>query len=165
VLRSARGGDILDGGEGNDNVQAGRGGDTVYGGTGNDLLVGGEGKDTYLFGYGDGTDTIRGIAKNDVLRLLASPLQLLLDRQGGDLVVRLYHSGDTLTLQNWFAKTPGPGELLKSADGSTLNSSKVAQLMQDMAVFSFAHGGITWEQSITDHPDEVQHILSRSWKE
>ncbi|WP_146115832.1 calcium-binding protein, partial [Malikia granosa] len=105
--------DTLLGGEGHDSLFGEQGNDLLDGGSGNDSLAGGDGADTYLFGTGSGRDTINasdswydqpGVAPVDTVRLGAgiAPADVKLSRVGGDLVLSLAGSNDSLTVQGYY---------------------------------------------------------------
>lgn len=108
LLHGNDGNNILLGGDGCDQIFAHDGNDILDGGTGNDLLNGGNGFDTYLFGRGYGNDTIvdydQAENSNDRISfgsgISASDLEF--SRSGGDLVIGLKDSDDTLTISQWF---------------------------------------------------------------
>jgi Ca2+-binding RTX toxin-like protein len=117
VLQGTSGNDVLlgydtadtfNGKEGNDTLYGYAGDDTLDGGAGNDQLYGGAGNDTYLFGRGSGRDEIfdyDAIAGNqDVIRLDSgiTPEDIILGRNGEDLIVVINDTGDSLTVKNWF---------------------------------------------------------------
>ncbi len=90
----------LDGGAGNDQLFGRDGDDVLNGGEGDDLLSGDLGDDTYLFGPGSGRDTVVNSGGNDRVHLapgLASA-DVLLSRQGDDVVIGLPGSGDRMVL-------------------------------------------------------------------
>lgn len=108
LLHGNDGNNILLGGDGCDQVFAHDGNDILDGGTGNDLLNGGSGFDTYLFGRGYGNDTIVDYDQSEISNdrisfgrgISADDLEL--SRSGGDLVIGLKDSDDSLTISQWF---------------------------------------------------------------
>ncbi|MEX5575052.1 calcium-binding protein [Pseudomonas lijiangensis] len=123
------GNDSIDGGEGNDYIDAGDGDDTLLGGSGNDTLLGGlgddvltggsgndsldggDGNDQYLFGAGWGDDTISNSVGSDSVHFSGvAPTDLLLRREGLDLLVINQVTGDRLRIQGQFSYQAGqPG--------------------------------------------------------
>jgi len=99
---------------GDDKIIGGIFNDTIIGGSGNDKLQGGDGDDTYIFNLGDGKDIIterelsepylirqdsfdtvkftKGVNKDDVL----------LSRNGDDLIIKNKTNGDEITVKNHF---------------------------------------------------------------
>ena len=76
---------------------------TLAGGAGDDRLAGGIGDSVYVFGRGDGRDVVTEVADAssfDILRLGAgiAPADLVVTEVGGDLLLRLVGSGDSITL-------------------------------------------------------------------
>lgn len=113
------GNNSLLGGGGNDTLIADSGNDTLDGGAGNDTMTGGAGNDVYQFGLGSGNDTINAadatLGKLDILQLGAgiSSAQVLLSRQDDDLILRLSHSSDSLTVRNYFTADAAGGSQLE----------------------------------------------------
>ena len=136
IIRGGTQNDRLDGGNGNDNLQGQDGDDTLYGqdgndtidgGLGNDTLDGGAGNDTYLFGKGSGKDTISAydgtVGKIDLIQLGAGVLttNVVLKREGNNLVLSINASSDTLRVNNYFYNDATYGyqvEQIKFADGT-----------------------------------------------
>ena len=99
---------------GDDKIIGGIFNDTIIGGSGNDKLQGGDGDDTYIFNLGDGKDIIterelsepylirqdsfdtvkftKGVNKDDIL----------LSRNGDDLIIKNKTNGDEITVKNHF---------------------------------------------------------------
>ena len=99
---------------GDDKIIGGIFNDTIIGGSGNDTLLGGDGDDTYIFNLGDGKDIIterelsepylirqdsfdtvkftKGVNKDDIL----------LSRNGDDLIIKNKTNGDEITVKNHF---------------------------------------------------------------
>lgn len=83
----------INGGVGNDILIGGEGKDTLWGGAGNDTLEGGEGKDIFIYKPGEGTDTIFGYEKGDMLKILKA------DGSNGSFKSSKFSGGDlTLTI-------------------------------------------------------------------
>jgi Ca2+-binding RTX toxin-like protein len=129
-----------------DNVLTGnRGNNILTGGRGDDTLIGGAGNDTYVFTRGDGRDQIidndatRG--NQDVLQFKdAKQTNLWFSQVGQDLQIDVLGSSDRVTVKDWYvggkSGTDHHVERIKTADGSTLYDSDVAQLVQAMASFA-----------------------------
>ncbi|MCZ6187183.1 calcium-binding protein, partial [Campylobacter ureolyticus] len=114
TVNGGLGDDIIYGNDGDDSIDAGLGNDTLVGGSGNDKLQGGDGDDTYIFNLGDGKDIIterelsepylirqdsfdtvkftKGVNKDDIL----------LSRNGDDLIIKNKTNGDEITVKNHF---------------------------------------------------------------
>ncbi|WP_332112859.1 calcium-binding protein [Campylobacter ureolyticus] len=114
TVNGGLGDDIIYGNDGDDSIDAGLGNDTLIGGSGNDTLLGGDGDDTYIFNLGDGKDIIterelsepylirqdsfdtvkftKGVNKDDIL----------LSRNGDDLIIKNKTNGDEITVKNHF---------------------------------------------------------------
>lgn len=149
VLYGLAGNDILFGGNGQDTLYGADGLDTLNGGAGNDLLDGGVGNDLYRFGRGAGQDRIQDfdtqISNQDVLQLEAgiTKEQLWFSKNGSDLEVSIIGTTDKITIENWSFWSKGSSwekaqhiEQIRTADGKTLHSSNVDQLVEKMATLA-----------------------------
>ncbi|MFJ4453913.1 calcium-binding protein, partial [Pseudomonas sp. NPDC089392] len=130
TLDGGDGNDTLDGGQGQDTLIGGQGddvlgavafttsgffnsaGDLYRGGAGNDTLRGTGGADVYEFNLGDGQDLIQEdvfttTLMTDVLKfgpgIAAS--DILVSKNGMDLVLAHRNGVDRVTVQNWFLQT------------------------------------------------------------
>jgi len=139
----------------------------LTGDVGNDTLRGGLGNDTYLVNRGDGQDTIQdadatvGNADRLLYGATINPLDLVLSRQVNDLRIALHGTSEQVTIQNWYTSpATNQVETIQAGNGQTLLSSQVDQLIQAMAQFSAANGGITWDLAIDQQPAAVQTVLA-----
>ena len=159
---------ILTGNSANNTLTGNAGNDTLDGGTGTDTLTGGIGNDTYVFNRGYGQDIVSEndstVGNSDTAQIGVNALDLVMSRSGNNLILNLHGGTDTLTVQNWYTGTQYQTEVIKAQDGSTLQSSQVANLIQAMATFSANNGGISWDQAITQNPNEVQAVLTAYWQ-
>jgi VCBS repeat-containing protein len=120
VLRGDKGKDFLAGGAGNDLLDGGHARDVLDGGSGTNLLIGGRGADALVargvndiiaWNRGDGPDEVTVSASGATNRLTLSfgggigERDVGFKRHGAALEVNA--SGDALTLENWYALTPG----------------------------------------------------------
>lgn len=105
------GDDSLAGGAGNDTLLGGEGNDLLNGGSGNDRLEGGGGSDQYHLAAQWGSDVIIDSAGSDSVRFSGvAPTDLLLRRDGLNLVVVNQATGDQLRIQGQFSYEAGvPG--------------------------------------------------------
>lgn len=120
LLKGEGGNDTLLGGDGADTLYGGLGNDTFDGGAGNDTLVGniydgywntysGSGNDTYLFGRGDGQDTIydadttSGNVDKLIFKAGVVPGDVVINRSGNDLIVKIVGTTDQVTVSSFFA--------------------------------------------------------------
>ncbi|WP_417453881.1 calcium-binding protein [Kiloniella sp.] len=102
---------LLNGTDGDDTITGFFGADTIDGGLGNDTLKGGDGGDTYIFGRGYGQDVIfdeqTSIFADQPDKISfkegISPSDLILTREGYNLIIRIADSDDTLKVINQFA--------------------------------------------------------------
>lgn len=87
--------------------------EVISGGAGNDTLMGGVGADVYLFGRGDGQDLIfdrdASAGSVDTLRFGAGVLasDVVLVRDGRDLVARISDTGESITIKGFYQWEPG----------------------------------------------------------
>ncbi len=123
-----------------DDVLIGTGGnDRLDGAAGNDRLEAGEGSDTYVFGRGYGQDTIREhvdhvlIPDDDrvVFQAGIDADDLVLSRNGDDLIVALAGTQDKITIQGQFSQLAGYSwhdiERFEFADGTFLTKDEMRQ--------------------------------------
>ncbi|WP_085902498.1 calcium-binding protein [Kiloniella majae] len=102
---------LLNGTDGDDTITGFFGADTIDGGLGNDTLKGGDGGDTYIFGRGYGQDVIFDEQSSvfadqpDKVNFKEgiSPSDLILTREGYNLIIRIADTDDTLKVINQFA--------------------------------------------------------------
>ncbi|WP_260862691.1 calcium-binding protein [Citrobacter sp. Marseille-Q6884] len=128
--------DKLYGDDGNDTLNSGYGNDELHGGTGNDNLNGGTGSDTYLFNAGDGQDWIteNSTYTPDVDRLVLgegiSQENILLRRNGNNLVVTFRDSTDTVTLADFYYKENNRYRVdeIVFADGTVWDTEKMKEM-------------------------------------
>lgn len=159
---------ILVGNSANNTLTGNAGNDTLEGKAGTDTLTGGTGNDTYVFNRGYGADTVSDndttAGNQDTASIGVDALDIVFTRSGNNLVMSLHGGTDTLTVQNWYTGSQYQTEVIKAQDGSTLASTQVANLIQAMATFSAANGGITWDQAIDQDPNAVQAVLAAYWQ-
>jgi Ca2+-binding RTX toxin-like protein len=111
--------------------------DTFNGKEGNDTLYGGAGNDTYLFGRGSGQDTIidrdttEGNLDAIVMASDIAPEDIILGRNGEDLIVVINDTGDSLTVKNWFLNESAEYrvERMQFADGTVWDVRAIQQMM------------------------------------
>jgi Ca2+-binding RTX toxin-like protein len=159
---------ILTGNNGNNVLDAGAGNDTLVGGLGNDTLKGGTGNDTYVINRGDGQDKISendatpGNADTLLYGLGINPIDLVLSRQANDLRLSVNGAIDQVTIQNWYLGTANQVETIQAGNGQYLLNNQVQQLIQAMAGFT-TQTGLTWEQGLSQRPQDVQTIVAANW--
>jgi len=162
--------DVIWGGAGTDTLHGGEGDDTLEGNAGDDTLFGDGGDDVYRFGYGDGQDTIVEEAGNgnpgDRLELGEGiePIDVMLSRHGDDLLLTLAGSADAVRVQDWYAGSAYELEKISAANGSTLLSAQVDQLVQAMAGFTVEQGAGTWEQAVAQDPEDALALVTAHWQ-
>ncbi|MGX5726797.1 calcium-binding protein [Metapseudomonas otitidis] len=110
------------GNAGNNLLQGGAGNDTLEGGAGNDQLQGGEGNDLYRFGRGWGQDVLEDASGvQDVIEFATgiAPSDILVSRDGDDVLLSLQGSTDSLRVVGYFSSTgSGVVEQIRFADGT-----------------------------------------------
>ncbi len=166
------GNDYLYGGAGDDKLYGDSGRDDLYGGDGNDILVGGQGNDSieggngddlYIFNKGDGADYISdasGLA--DEVHLGYDSLDIIFERTGSNLRLRMPGSLDAITVSSWYGSDNYKIETFKSANGSVITHTQVDSLIQAMSSFQ-KDSGMTWEQAVINQPTQVQSIIQQYW--
>lgn len=166
------GNDYLYGGAGDDKLYGDSGRDDLYGGDGNDILVGGQGNDSieggngddlYIFNKGDGADYISdasGLA--DEVHLGYDSLDIIFERAGSNLRLRMPGSLDAITVSSWYGSDNYKIETFKSANGSVITHTQVDSLIQAMSSFQ-KDTGMTWEQAVINQPTQVQSIIQQYW--
>jgi len=129
--------------------------------------TGGTGNDTYVFNTGYGQDITQEndatAGNTDTAQIGVNPLNLVFTQTGNNLVMSLHGTTDTLTVQNWYSGSQYQVEHIKASDGEVLLNTQVANLIQAMATFGAQHGGISWDQAITQDPTDVQPIIAAYW--
>ena len=133
ALAGNAGDDALEGGAGNDLLEGGSGDDLLDGGEGDDRLHGGAGSDTYRFGAGSGNDTLLDFDATgtaiDTVRVGpgTTPQDVEVIQAGGDLILRLLSTGDSLKVRSF--GRPGYGvELVAFEDGTTWDAAQLSVL-------------------------------------
>ncbi|OWW20174.1 calcium-binding protein [Noviherbaspirillum denitrificans] len=132
VLYGYGGNDTLLGGDGNDYLSGDEGMDTLDGGAGNDILAGSSGGDTYRFGRGSGQDVVVDddwtTGQPDTVELGADigVEDLVITRNGNDMIIGIAGSPDTLTLQSWYQDSRFRIEQVRFADGRSYSLSDVS---------------------------------------
>lgn len=93
--------------DGDDNVLGSNDADLIDAGLGNDIVSGGTGGDVYVFGRGYGADSINdngdlpGVSIDEVrFRTDAAPDDLIIERNGNDIVLTIEGTTDVLTLKD-----------------------------------------------------------------
>jgi len=119
--------DTVMGEAGNDIIITKLGDDILNGGIGNDNLQGGDGNDTYIFNLGDGNDTIIESGDNyqytDTIKFSGGVTKddILLSKDGNNLVVSIKNSTDSITVQDYYASNDNKVEKIEFNDGSTIS--------------------------------------------
>ncbi|KIC41891.1 hypothetical protein RA27_00255 [Ruegeria sp. ANG-R] len=111
-------------GAGDDTVIGSADGETLAGFGGDDILQGLGGEDIYEYGLGDGSDIIRDGGSDeheiDVLRLGAGilPDEVVVSRDGDNIVLTITATGDTLTLENRLVDVRASADAVQFDDGT-----------------------------------------------
>ena len=105
----------LEGGAGNDQLLGGFGNDVLEGGAGDDELHGEAGDDVYNFGPGSGRDTVFNFGGGfDRVHVTqdAAAADIVLSRQGDDVVIGLAGTPDRMVLADWFGSSTRVREIV-----------------------------------------------------
>ncbi|MCZ7929171.1 calcium-binding protein [Agrobacterium pusense] len=152
-LYGGGGNDFVDGGSGDDLLSGGSGNDTLVdrawttSATGTDIFIGGRGDDLFVSGSwgskgganifvyakGDGNDLIdsRLGSEIDVLRLVdLQKKDVLLSRQGFDLVLHVNDTGETIRSNGFFTREPDDEvsvgiDRIEFADGASFSHTEI----------------------------------------
>ncbi|WP_281349967.1 calcium-binding protein [Paenibacillus tengchongensis] len=163
TLTGNGGDDVLLGLGGSDKLYGNEGNDRLEGGEGTDTLQGGAGNDTYLFGKGYGNDTIVEYGGGtDTVNLKLNYNDILFEKSGSNLLLRVNGSTDTLTVSGWQSSSSYQTEVFQSQDGRRLLNTQVDQLIQAMASFTTPQG-MDWSQALSQRKEEAQQILAQYW--
>ena len=164
-LYGSKSDDKLYGGTGNDRISGSEGDDLIVGGAGDDYLDGYYGNDTYIFNKGDGSDTVYDAdGKDDKIVLGYDSQDIMFERFGNNLRLRITGLTDSVTIDSWYASSNDRYkiETFKSATGSTITHTQIENLIQAMSSFQ-KDTGMTWEQALTTQPSQVQAIVQEYW--
>jgi Ca2+-binding RTX toxin-like protein len=174
TLNGDDGNDLLQGGSGNDILYGGAGDDVLEGGTGNDRLDGGSGDDTYVFGKGSGQDTIYyayedRVGKLDTVILKElNPADVVVRRDGNDLLIQIIGKTDTLRVVSHFTNDAAGGyqiDRLEFADGSVWDQTRIkAQVLQGTDADDALSGTVAMTSSMPARgtiPSTVEPAMTR----
>ncbi|MDI1290874.1 MAG: calcium-binding protein, partial [bacterium] len=121
---------------GADTITGTPGADTLDGKAGDDRLEGGGGNDVYVFELGSGNDTIHDVGTGtpaDEVRFGVGilPADIVGERVGNDLVLRITGHTDTLTIEGHFGATfvASPIETFLFANGTTWGEPEILNLL------------------------------------
>ncbi len=155
----------LSGSDHDDRLTGDANGNTLSGGRGNDTLTGGQGSDVYLFGPGGGDDLIRNYgesASDDLLRLSEVSADDLWFRQSGqDLVIDLYQTDDSVTVDDWYVGEDNRLDV-ELDDGSRLVAADVQRLVNAMAALAPPGDG-AMDYTEFQHA-ELDPVLAANWQ-
>lgn len=123
---------VLRGTSGDDTLLGYGTNDQLVGGNGDDLLKGQGGDDTYVYRSGDGHDVIEELTGFDTLVLAdLNPNQVIMRREGNDLLVTAQADGQTIRVLNHFSSTSKAAtaaalDQVRFANGTTLDADGIA---------------------------------------
>lgn len=112
LIQGLGGNDLMFGRDGDDVLEGGDGDDVLDGGAGNDVLNGGDGNDLFVFSRGSGQDQVISQDPDgvywDVVQFGEgiTPDQIVLTRDGRNVVMGLADSDDSLTLVDFLPEDP-----------------------------------------------------------
>ncbi|PXW81012.1 Ca2+-binding RTX toxin-like protein [Nitrosomonas sp. Nm84] len=118
------------------------GNDTLDGMEGADMLTGGKGNDTYILGRGYGIETVvendTTAGNTDMAQFLSgiSANQIWFQHTGNNLEVSVIGTADRLVIKDWYLGSAYHVEQFRTANGLTLQDSKVENLVTAMAGFA-----------------------------
>jgi Ca2+-binding RTX toxin-like protein len=118
----------ITGTDGDDVLQGDGEGNVLDGGAGNDLLQGGFGADTYVFELGDGQDSIDESGYDaDTIRFGdgVKADDIVIAREGNDLVFAIAGTDDRVTVRNWHADNYYRIERVAFADGTQWDAATI----------------------------------------
>ena len=147
----------LTGGAGDDKITGGQGHDTLIGGTGNDHMEGGDYEsDTYHFARGHGKDTVYDWSHNDeeadTLRFHgAQSSAAVIDREGYDLTIRAYGSGDQVNIKDYFWNNTRNHYNLQFDDTTLTNHDLAARSFTVKSTTDAGEDLYGWESHDTIH--------------
>jgi Ca2+-binding RTX toxin-like protein len=150
----------------------GAGSDTLVAGTGTDVtLYGGSGATTYQFGSSFGQDTINNDGANSTpanqinFGAGITDEKLWFQQSGDDLQIDLLGTNDTVAVANWFAGDTGAQVQSINADGYTLATTQVQQLVQAMATYQTNNSGFNPTTATAMPTDStLQNAIAASWQ-
>jgi len=131
-IDGAAGDDQLFGGVGDDRLVGGAGHDLLDGGAGNDVLIGEAGDDSYLLARGMGQDyaweedDATGRADRVVVGPGLSQQDIVVRRDGDDLLLLIADSDEGMRVGNWFADGRHRIAQVQFSDGSIWDSAAIA---------------------------------------
>jgi Ca2+-binding RTX toxin-like protein len=125
---------IVFGSADSDDICTAAGDDTIIGGAGDDHLNGQAGSDTYVFAKDHGHDVIADVdagPSTDTLLFSAgiTPADVLISREGDDLVVRLVGSDSKTLVEGQFLDSDHGIEQIKFSDNTTWNRAFIESLL------------------------------------
>ena len=159
--------DNLQGMDGNDTLYGDAGDDHLYGQAGDDTMTGGTGNDTYQISRGDGQDIIDNIgegASADKVSYAAgiNHDQLWFSQSGTNLVVSTIGATDQVFISDWYASTANHVATIETADGFTLSSASVSNLVSAMAAMTPPPVGQT-DLTAAEHA-QLDTVIAANWQ-
>lgn len=98
----------------------------------------------------------------DEVHLGYDSLDIIFERTGSNLRLRMPGSLDAITVSSWYSSDNYKIETFKSANGSVITHTQVDSLIQAMSSFQ-KDTGMTWEQAVINQPTQVQSIIQQYW--
>lgn len=161
---------IINAGDGNDAIYGASANDTIIGGAGNDSLQGSYGNDTYVFAAGFGNDTIYDLdptAGNvDTIQFLEgiNPADVVVTRNGDDLVLSVTGTSDTLTVDQFFSQYTQQGynaggvdaqkiEVISFADSTAWSIANIKEKAETIL-------GTVGDDSLSGYSDQENKIYA-----
>jgi hypothetical protein len=117
----------------------------------------------FIWGRGQGKDTLTDSGGTDRLDVLpgVAANQVWLRHIGNNLEVSVIGSGDSFTVNNWYASAANQVESIKLSDGKTLTANKVQGLVDAMASFTPPTAGQT--TLAANYQTALNNVIASSW--
>lgn len=167
TLYGEGGNDTLKGGNLSDVLDGGTGDDVLDGGKYGDKLYGGAGDDTYLMRKGSGTDTISDVSGNDTILFESTVskdnIAIFLDSDGTLFIDYGAEYADNDRIKVLDQGTNTIENIVMKEDGSTLTSSAINQLIQDMSAYATENGiTISSVEDVKANAD-LMNMINSAW--
>ena len=158
ALTGNSGNNIMDGSGGNDTLRGGLGADTLTASSSTS-------NDTYIWGLGEGADVLTDVGGVDTLSVLAGVTadQIWLNRAAStnSLVISVIGTTDSFTVKDWYAASAHQVESIQLADGRSLASANVQNLVNAMAAFVAPAIGQTTLPA--NHQSALNSVIAANW--
>jgi Ca2+-binding RTX toxin-like protein len=164
TLLGGDGNDIIIGGDGDDLIYGENGNDVLEGGSGNDYIDGGSGDDTFIYGRGSGNDTIQRYSSwsgnSNGIDTVQFGEGLTADsfeyygrglNEGGDLVLTIKDTGETLTIKNWFSDNQYRVDSFLFSGGIEMTAEDISARAEILPIIGTEEDDILNGVAVPDH--------------